>query len=267
MVRKKYISKHTGRRWDTKEEAIEDNKKYLTDVDYRYDIKRDKFDKQYPVKNYSIPYIPEKRITLHNAGLATGATFSENVLDSIYDNAERAGLPFKTALGLAIKESTLNNQTFDVENRAKISKGEADALKRRKAFLKQIGGKYKNLIEQRKGTKSTSGTQLINYDAYDKNPYLSAFGYANRKAKSFEEYKQMLIDGEAYADKQAKRILENTPPMSILEAGFRRYKENPKGYNPGQSNYTTLVEKRGNEAMNSPEIKSFIKRKTLSGKY
>lgn len=267
MVRKKYISKYTGRSWNTKEEAIRDNKEYLTNIHYRYSIKNGKFNKQYPVKDYEIPYIPEKRITLHNAGLATGATFSENVLDSIYDNAERAGLPFKIALGLAIKESTLNNPTFNLENRAKISKEDAAFLRQHKEYLNLKGEKYKNYTEQHDGTRSTPGSLLINYHAKDKNPYNASIMYAYRKANSFEKNKQMLINGEAYADKQAKRILETTQPMSILEAGFRRYKENPKGYNPGQSNYTTLVEKRGNEAMNSPEIKSFIKRKTLSGKY
>ena len=267
MRQKKYISKHTGRVWNTREEAIKDNREYFTNVQYRYNIKQNNFNKQYPITNYTIPYIPEKRITLHNAGLASGSTFSENLLDSIYDNAKRAGLPFKIALGLAIKESTLNNPTLDIENIAKISKLAANYIKKRKASLKQIEEPYKNIIVQDKGTKPISGRKLINYDSYDKNPYFSALAYAERKTNSFEEYKQRLINGEAYSDKQAKYILENTPPMSILEAGFRRYKENPKEYNPGQFNYTTLVEKRGNEAMNSPEIKSFIKRKTLSGKY
>lgn len=263
----KYISKRTGRAWNTREEAIRDNKEYLNNVHYRYNIKESKFNKQYPVKDYIIPYIPEKRITLSNAGLATGATFSENLLDSIYDNAKRAGLPFKTALGIAIKESTLNNPTYDIENRAKISKSEAAELKTAKQILKDRGEKYINQIKQNSGTIDTPGSYLINYDADDINPYRSAYSYAFKKAKNFDHNKQMLIDGESYADRQAKYILKTTPAMSILEAGFRKYKANHKGYNPGQSNYSSLVEKRGNEAMNSPEIKYFIKRKTLSGDY
>jgi hypothetical protein len=45
--------------------------------------------------------------------LATGAVLSTNLLDSIADNAIKADLPLKTALGLAVKESTLGNPTDD----------------------------------------------------------------------------------------------------------------------------------------------------------
>ena len=63
--------------------------------------------------SYPVPFIDEKRITLINAGRATGAVLSTNLLDSIADNADRAGLPLQTALGLAVKESTLGNPTDD----------------------------------------------------------------------------------------------------------------------------------------------------------
>lgn len=63
--------------------------------------------------SYPVPFIDEKRITLTNAGRATGAVLSTNLLDSIADNANRAGLPLQTALGLAVKESTLGNPTDD----------------------------------------------------------------------------------------------------------------------------------------------------------
>ena len=62
---------------------------------------------------YDIPFIPEKQIKLTDAGLATGAVLSTNLLDSIADNAYAAGLPIETALGLAVKESTLGNPTDD----------------------------------------------------------------------------------------------------------------------------------------------------------
>ena len=62
---------------------------------------------------YNIPFIPEKQVKLTNAGLATGAVLSTNLLDSIADNAYAAGLPIEKALGLAVKESTLGNPTDD----------------------------------------------------------------------------------------------------------------------------------------------------------
>ena len=63
--------------------------------------------------SYDIPFIKEKKVKLTNAGRATGAVLSTNLLDSIADNADRAGLPLETALGIAVKESTLGNPTDD----------------------------------------------------------------------------------------------------------------------------------------------------------
>ena len=64
-------------------------------------------------KKYAIPYIPDKKttITIDNNPTSNnqGATFSENVLDSIAINAKKAGLPFSTALGIAAQESTLGS--------------------------------------------------------------------------------------------------------------------------------------------------------------
>ena len=51
---------------------------------------------------YFIPYVDEKEIKIPGFGRV-----SENVLDSIYVNAQRAGIPFKDALGLAAYETHL----------------------------------------------------------------------------------------------------------------------------------------------------------------
>jgi hypothetical protein len=63
--------------------------------------------------SYTIPFIKEKTIKLTNAGKATGARLSTNLLDSIADNAYRAGLPVRKGLGIAFKESTFGNPTDD----------------------------------------------------------------------------------------------------------------------------------------------------------
>lgn len=61
----------------------------------------------------TVPFDNTRRIKLTNAGLATGAILSENLLDEIAEAAYRQGLPIKTAIGLAVKESTLGNPTDD----------------------------------------------------------------------------------------------------------------------------------------------------------
>ena len=67
-------------------------------------------------RKWGIPYIPEKNVTLHinKPGYSRnrGASFSENVLDSIAVNAKRAGIPFSTGLGIASRESTIGSHEY-----------------------------------------------------------------------------------------------------------------------------------------------------------
>lgn len=255
MVKRKgktvYLAKSTGRVWNTKEEAARDNANYNKDISYRYSIKAERYNS--PIKNYNIPFIPNKKITLSNAGLATGAVLSTNLLDSIAVNAERAGLPIKTAIGLATKESTLNNPTYDLRNRAKISKLERSEFKRAKASNVE-----KNIKPvQSMGIFDTREGLLINYNPND-NPYSSVKNYIFKKAKTFEDVLRMMRETEAYADRLAAKN-ESLPSKSYLQAGFEHYKKNPQKWNPGQSNYVELVNKRADEVWNSPEIQNWYK--------
>lgn len=265
-LNKKYVAKSTGRTWNTREEAIRDNAEYKKNVHYRYSIKSGNFIRKYPVTNYIIPYIPEKHVKLTNAGSATGAEFSTNLLDSIAINAKRAGLDLQTALGIANKESTLGNPTMDMENLAKISEYVRNDVNQAKRYAKDNGKKYENVIYHDNGLVDRTEDEIVSF-WHNPDPYSSSISYSNKKAKSLQELTNMLIKGEAYADTQAKNILLQTKPMSTLEAAFRHYKSNPSGYNPGQSNYVQLVKQKGAELMSSPEIQSWMRSRTLSGKY
>lgn len=257
---KKYLAKLTDRVWNTKEEAIRDNATYKKDVNYRYRIKSENY--KSPLKNYNIPFIPEKKITLTNAGLATGAVLSTNLLDSIAVNAERAGLPIKTAIGLATKESTLNNPTSSVLNRAKISVNDRDVV-----ATSKINGYSILKAHQQKGNRNVLESDLINFTS-DDNPYLSTMLYLNppfrsgRRSKitTQEEFDRKLKESELYNDRRAT-INQAQPSKSYLQAGFELYKRNPQRYNPGQSNYQQLVDKRANEVWGSPEIQEWNRRR------
>ena len=254
---KRYVAKSTGRTWNTKEEAIADNARYKNDVVYRMGIKRGNY--KSPLVNYNIPFIKDKAITLTNAGLATGAVLSTNLLDSIAVNAERAGLPIKTAIGLATKESTLNNPTYDIKDRAKISKQDRALLNRMKFRQKQRGVPFYSEVKQNIGAGDTSEELLINYNP-DDNSYDSAMSYIFKKAKSMDDYVRMMEETENYADRQAAKN-QAKPSKSYLQAGFEAYKRNPQGYNPGQTNYVELVNKRAEEVWGSPEIQEWNRRR------
>ena len=160
--------------------------------------------------SYPVPFINEKRITLTNAGRATGAVLSTNLLDSIADNADRAGLPLQDALGLAVKESTLGNPT-DNRTAWNLSSG----------------------IRQAFNNKYPGTEQHINY-----------WGDALNERDDVINYHK----GHQSDD-------PNSKGKSVLQEAFEFYGQHPDKYNPGQPGYQTAVNKRGEEVMQSPEVK------------
>lgn len=165
--------------------------------------------------DYVIPFEEEKAIKLTNAGLATGAVLSTNLLDSIADNADRAGLRLQTALGLATKESTLGNPTDD-RSAWKISSG----------IRQQFNGIYPGTQQHINNGRDVPEQRLVNYHKGDIDPTVFSFG-----------------------DKHGGQ--------SILQTAFEFFKKHPDKYNPGQKNYQKLVNKRGEEVMQSPEIQKW----------
>jgi hypothetical protein len=140
--------------------------------------------------------------------LATGAVLSENLLDSIADAAYRQGLPIRTAVGLATKESTLGNPTDDTSVYKILSPEKV-------AMFKQLGtGTHINNRGDMLYMKD-----VVNYHRPDKYP----------------------------------------TNWNTFDKSFRFYSDYPEKYNPGQKNYTTLVDKRGDEVMNSPQVKKWYK--------
>lgn len=241
-----YKAKRTGNLFNTGREAIEDNKRYLSDVEYRYNIKGSKIKRP---ALYKIPFIESKRRVLTNAGLATGAVISENLLDTIAKYANMAGLPVKTALGLATKESTLGNPTDDTSIYKILNEENVKRFK-----------------EQGTGTHINQGSDilprdLINFYKDENDPYTDAIRYAQRKASAndTEGYRTLLKQGERYADSRVKDYEEQYGNNNMFYNAFKSYKEHPNQYNPGQPNYPQLVEQRGNEVWGSPEVQNWYK--------
>lgn len=269
MVKRKtvYLAKSTGKVWDTKAEAVRDNTRYKNDVAYRMSVKRDNYGNVNPTVSYPIPFIKSKKRTLTNAGLATGAVISENMLDSIAKYAKASDLPIKTALGLAVKESTLGNWTDDKTFSTLFKEG---------SFNRRF---YKNMYNAN-GVKQhinpgidIDERELVNFHD-ERNPYREAEDYADKVSvkgisdkswnggknlqQAHNKYIKYLTKGESYADRQAE-VIKNAPKTHVLEAAFSKFKNSPNNYNPGQPNYAELVNKRADEIWNSPEIQNWYK--------
>lgn len=258
-VKKKPIYRSArGKTFTTAREAYIDNDKYYhIDPIYRYQQKGKLYHQKYGLRELNIPFQKQNAITIRNGGRASGAVVSPNQLDSIAKYATRAGLSIPTALGLAIKESTLNNAT-DTKSAAKL-----------KGF--KVGTRdYENWItgQHIQGTNSHRGTssarEWINFHKDDDlNPYWETIDYLNKYSNisTRNEYNKRLLASEKYDDNRAKKAprLTGGTKMNVLEYGFRDYKNNPKKYNPKQPNYVQLVNQNARDIMNSPQIKQWYK--------
>ena len=217
------------------------NTKYYNDVENRYIDKIDNV--KYPFNNDDIPFIPNKQIVLTNAGSLTGASVSTNLLDSIAKYSAISGLSLKKAIGLASKESTLGNPTYDVSGLNRITKGNI----------------FKGKSEQVINDEDVTPSLLVNYNRHNMlNPYVNTLNLAIKKGLKGQDKIDFLNSEERYVDKQADKV-NNMPVKPILQAAFEDYKRDPRNYNPGQDNYVELVDKKANEAFNSPEIQNWYK--------
>lgn len=209
-------------------------------------------------RKWGIPVIPEKMMTISIDKKSPtrknqGATFSENVLDSIAINSQRAGIPFSTGLGIAATESTIG----------KGERGPGHSLLPWNRLLNTTHSRLRNKALGITYDKVYSPTLLIsNWIPRNESPFHNYFydgnGYLLEKPKTSDFYNK---------DIDYSRRKENNyeyPSISPLEIGFRRYGKDPRSYNPNDSNYPDKVEKNRDELVNySPEIRDYMKRNNL----
>lgn len=247
-----------GRVFNTFREASRDNYKYYKEnPTYRYYIKGKQYHQKYGLRELNIPFQKENAITIRNGGRASGAVVSPNQLDSIAKYATRAGLSIPTALGLAIKESTLNNAT-DTKSAAKLRGLKVGT----KAYENWTTGQHIQGTNSHRGT--SSARKWINFHKDDDlNPYWETIDYLNKYSNisTIDEYNKRLLASERYDDRRANNAprLTGGKKINVLEYGFRDYKNNPKGYNPKQSNYVQLVNQNARDIMKSPQIQQWYK--------
>ena len=253
-----YKSQATGKVFKTRQEAIAENNKYKTDLDYRRNINREREVEAAIRKqgNERIPYIKEKEIKLTNAGKLTGARLSTNQLDSIAKYANRAGLPIKTALGLVGQESAFGNYFVYANNAKDLNTYNTQPKEVRDKYgipaYKIVN--YENLIPER--TPTNVDDFAIN-KRYGKR---SVTGFGFPTITNGEELDRLKIQHEAYPALQRKRSKFwrdiNTP---TLQLAFEHYKTSPQTYNAGNPNQQNLVNNKANDVWGSPEIQEWYR--------
>ena len=210
-------------------------------------------------RKYAIPFIPDKKVTISidkNSPTRKndGAVFSENLLDSIAINAKKAGLSFGDALGIVAQESTFGNGNH---------RGTGQTLLPWLPVLNQSSGEQKDKAEKMPYQGFQSPSLLIsNWKQREENPYAEFFydgkGNVLHTSKSKEYYDEYfrphLVKGNRY------HLQEESP----LQHGFRNYKEHPKSWNYGDSDYQNKITIQKKELTQySPEIREYMRKHGL----
>lgn len=173
---------------------------------------------------YFIPYIDEKEIKIPGFGRV-----SENVLDSIYVNAQRAGIPFKDALGLAAYETHLGAiPLFSVDSQ-------------KKAFKKKHG--YNMPAERVKELENVSLNASVarNFGGIPAQYLINNYDWAKNGWATSPKYKHL------------KNI------SSPLEHGFTLYKMGL--YNTNAKKHKSEIRDWGNTLLQTKPVKTFLQKK------
>lgn len=211
-------------------------------------------------------------ITLKTNGRMNLTTIPTNMLDSILVSSGRSNTPVRQNLGLVGKESTFNSASIPL-HAAQLRKTLNIPQKEAVAIAEED---LKDWIWDKHG--------ITNNHAYYFNPYYAYFDAIRNTGRNPWSGEKNIEDDIKYA-LDHKLVEKNATPVyypsDILADAFIRYDKNPKGYNSGQGNYTTMVDNIGNEVYNEPQIQAYInsmhgqemlkkgkrERTTLSGKY
>ena len=217
--------------------------------------KKDKIDQE-----NKIPFISEKFIELSDAGKSTGVGLSTNQLDSIALHAGKSGLDIRDALGIVAQETTFGKYPGTIFITTKegfnnfSSNGDPDF--RPENFIYADGVRPSELVN--------------NHHFYTQDPYQSLIGEVSRQTGVGHGPSRGFVDAEIkYNDFNDKveaamkkgfdytinQAAKHDYDIHPLDDAFKLYKTGK--YNKGIKDNNKKVIERGNEVINSPEIKKW----------
>ena len=172
---------------------------------------------------YHIPYVKDKEITFSVGRFNTGK-ISTNVLDSLYNSAQRIGIPFVEALGLAGRESGVGYARGFKEN-GKIS-----------------------------GTDLMSNWQQVQ-PVYNTNKDIKRFKSLITK-DTYTDEEQAFIDRYL---QNVNREIQNTRELTEnpIDNALRYYLQG--NYNPGDPKYNERIKQEGQLLMTDPAVIKWLK--------
>lgn len=223
-------------------------------------IYRDSFDKNKLFAKESEGYIPvddTKKVILSDAGKSTGIELTTNMLDTLAYKGGIAGIPIEIALGIPAQETGFGKFPGTTILRPEIidefDKQNDDMGVARSEFINSGGVMPSELVNNHYYYTNTADQATIGQIArkygvgHDASNGFAdaAIGYNDITPEIEQAFK------EAYWYSTKQRDKENILVDPIVQA----YELDKTGkYNPGLPNHNQLVQQRGEELMNSPEI-------------
>lgn len=221
-------------------------------------------------KQYNVPYIKEKEITLSNAGSMTGAKLTTNLLDSIYKYANKVGLPLEEAVGLPAQETTFGKYIHRNGHRFYDNQDRSEYVPHLiTSDWRYIGDHINDYLYKKEINSDSKKTKALKKQVYDNfMSYDSAITDQERREAqilqtevTISELKDRLkfIEDHKKDYQKAYDEYEKETKMSPFEHAFRYYKSGK--YNPHDSQHTKMVREKGRLVMQSPEFKQWYNTK------
>ena len=197
---------------------------------------------------YYTPFLKDKKIVLTDSENLTGATLSENLLDSIYKYSKIVGIPLQDAVGLAAQESTFGKYEGWMDPTSKMS------------VLAATG----DVTQGFDPIKNLHNHTFV--DDFYYSPANEARNWFYRKSPN--EHRDTL-------SVRAAKELETNPNYYIQE-GVKRYRsvENPwihafeqykhGKYNTNDKRHTSDVQHAGKLVLEDPAVQKWAKEKGIA---
>lgn len=182
-------------------------------------------------EEYKIPFIEDKQIKLSRGRFNTGIT-SENVLDSIYNSANRTGVSFRDAIGLAGRESGLG-YARNFKNKGYITGSD----------LYSNWGQLETIYN--------TNSMVEKY-----NKLLSDYNNGIKISESDVEFMTKFRSN-------AKKQYESLRPLNEnpIDNALKLFKSGK--YNPGDPRHTKMVQDDGDTLLSDPAIKSWATKRGI----
>lgn len=197
---------------------------------------------------YYTPFLKDKKIVLTDSENLTGATLSENLLDSIYKYSKIVGIPLQDAVGLAAQESTFGKYEGWMDPTSKMS-------------VLAATGDVTQGFDPIKNLHNHTFVDDVYYSPANeaRNWFYRKSPNEHRDTLSVRAAKELETNPNYYIQEGVKRYHSVKNPW--IHA-FEQYKHGK--YNTNDKHHTSDVQHAGKLVLEDPAVQKWVKEKGIA---